>query len=44
MYFLFKNEYRNFKPVEITIKKVERRKIEEMPIQVIIHIHVEVSQ
>jgi hypothetical protein len=33
MYFLYKNEYRIFKPVEITIKngtKEERRKIEEM--------------
>jgi hypothetical protein len=33
MYPLYKNEYRIFKPVEITIKKeakVERRKIEEM--------------
>jgi hypothetical protein len=33
MYFLYKNEYRVFKPVEITIRwglKVERRKREEM--------------
>jgi hypothetical protein len=31
MYLLYKNEYRIFKPVEITIrKKVERRKIEDM--------------
>jgi hypothetical protein len=31
MYFLYKNEYKIFKPVEITIRKgtkVERRKIE----------------
>jgi hypothetical protein len=31
MYFLYKNEYRIFKPIEITLKKetkVERRKIE----------------
>jgi hypothetical protein len=34
MYFLYKNEYRIFKPVEITLRrggtKVERRKIEGM--------------
>jgi hypothetical protein len=32
MYFLYKNEYRIFKPVEIAIKgaKVERGKMEEM--------------
>jgi hypothetical protein len=30
MYFLYKDEYRIFKPVEITIRrgKIERRKIE----------------
>jgi hypothetical protein len=32
MYFLYKNEYRIFKPVEITIKRGQgkRRKLEEM--------------
>jgi hypothetical protein len=33
MYFLYKNEYRLFKPVELTIRrgtKVKRRKIERM--------------
>jgi hypothetical protein len=33
MYSLYKNEYRIFKPVEITRRrriKIERRKIEEM--------------
>jgi hypothetical protein len=41
MYFLYKNEYRNFKPAEITIKGEKWRR---EPILVIIHIHMEMSQ
>jgi hypothetical protein len=29
MYFLYKNEYRIFKPVEITIRKGLRKKVEK---------------
>jgi hypothetical protein len=47
MYFLYKNEYRIFKPFEITIRKGLRLKEKNRghePIQVIIHIYTEVSQ
>jgi hypothetical protein len=45
MHFLYKNEYRIFKPVEITIRRdlrKEKNKGDE-PIWVVIHIHVEIS-
>jgi hypothetical protein len=42
MYFLYKNEYRILKPVEITTRK-EKNKRDE-PIQVTIHIYMEMSQ
>jgi hypothetical protein len=47
MYFLYKNEYRILKPVEITVRKGLRWKGEnggDEPIWVIIHIHMEMSQ
>jgi hypothetical protein len=47
IYSLYKNEYRIFKPVETTIKKGLRQKEKnrgDEPIQVIIHIHMEISQ
>jgi hypothetical protein len=48
MYFLYKNKHRIFKPVEITIRrrlKVERKKNrEDGPIQVVMHIYMEMSQ
>jgi hypothetical protein len=47
MYFLYKNEYRIFKPVEITIRRGLGRKEknrEDEPIQAIIHIYMEMSQ
>jgi hypothetical protein len=48
MYFLHKNEYRIFIPVEITIRRGLRKKGEknrgDEPIRVIIHIYMETSQ
>jgi hypothetical protein len=47
IYFLYKNEYRTFKPVEITIRNELRRKVEnrgEELIQVIIYTYIEMSQ
>jgi hypothetical protein len=46
MYFLYQNEYRIFKPDEITIRRGIGRKEEngDEAIQVIIHIHTEMSQ
>jgi hypothetical protein len=43
MYFLYKNAYRTFTTVEITIRRGLRWKGDE-PIQVIIHIYMEMSQ
>jgi hypothetical protein len=42
MYFLYKNEYRIFKPIEITIRRGLRYKGEKK--EVIIHIYMEMSQ
>jgi hypothetical protein len=40
IYFLYKNEYRIFKPFETTIKKHRKKKNRgDEPIQIIIHIH-----
>jgi hypothetical protein len=47
MYFLYKNEYRIFKPVEITIRRGQRRKEKnrrDEPIQIIVQIYMEMSQ
>jgi hypothetical protein len=47
MYFLYKNEYRIFKPVEITIRRNKGRKEKNRGNelnQVIIHIYMEMSQ
>jgi hypothetical protein len=47
MYSLYKNEYRIFKPVEITMRRGLRRKEKnrgDEPMWVIIHIYMEVSQ
>jgi hypothetical protein len=47
MYFLYKNEYRIFKPVEITIRRELRRKEKDggdETFQVIIHMYLEMSQ
>jgi hypothetical protein len=43
MYFLYKNEDRIFKPVEITIRRKQKNGGDE-PIQVIIHTYMEMSQ
>jgi hypothetical protein len=42
MYFLYKNEYRIFKPVVITIRGLSRKEKSkgEEPIWVIIHIYI----
>jgi hypothetical protein len=45
-YFLYKNECRNFKTVEITIRRELSRKEKnggEEPIRIIIHIYMEMS-
>jgi hypothetical protein len=45
MYFLYKNEYRIFKPVEITIRRGPRRKEKnggDDPFQNTIHIYMEI--
>jgi hypothetical protein len=46
IYFLYKNEYRIFKPVEITIRRALRSKGEKWvePIPVIMHISMGTSQ
>jgi hypothetical protein len=47
MYFLYKNKYRIFKPVEVTIRRDKGRKEKnkgDEPIWVIIHICIETSQ
>jgi hypothetical protein len=47
MYFLYKNKYRIFKPVETTIRKGQGRKEKnrgDEPILVIIHIYMKKSQ
>jgi hypothetical protein len=46
MQFLYKNEYRIFKPIDITIRRGHRKKEnrEDEPIWVIIHIHMKMSQ
>jgi hypothetical protein len=47
MYFLYKNEYRIFKPVETTIRRGLRQKKKnrrDEPIWIIIHIYLEMSQ
>jgi hypothetical protein len=43
MSFLYKNEYRIFKPVEFTIGRKEKNRGDE-PIQVVIHLYMEMSQ
>jgi hypothetical protein len=46
IYILYKNDYRISKPVEITIRKKGRKEKNrgEEPIQVIIHIYMEIAQ
>jgi hypothetical protein len=47
MYFLYKNEYRIFKPVQITRRRRLREKEKnrgDEPMQVIIHIYMEITQ
>jgi hypothetical protein len=45
MYFVYKNEYRIFKPVEITIRRGRKEKNRrDEQIWVTIHIHMEMSQ
>jgi hypothetical protein len=46
MYFLYKNEYRIFKPVEIILRRdygKKEKNSKDEPIWVIIHIYVEIS-
>jgi hypothetical protein len=46
MHFLYKNEYRIFKPVEIIIKRGLKKKREnrgDEPILIIIHIYMDMS-
>jgi hypothetical protein len=45
IFFLYKNEYRTFKPVETTIRRGRKEKNRgDEPIQVITHIYMEMSQ
>jgi hypothetical protein len=47
MYFLYKNKYKIFKPVKISIRRGKGRKEknrEHEPIRVITHIYMEISQ
>jgi hypothetical protein len=47
MYFLYKNEYRIFKPVEITRRRgigIKEKNRGDEPLRVIIHKYMEMSQ
>jgi hypothetical protein len=45
MYSLYKNEYRNFKPVEVTIRRLRKKKYRgDELIWVIIHIYIDMSE